>query len=94
MISAIKSNRRASDNIGKMRRTCPGYDPGHGSGHATQPPHELINSLENFSPNKSRNDGLAVYCRRCAAARAAVWRAKNQEKVKQQRKVYYAKTGL
>jgi hypothetical protein len=87
MMSAnTPANRRASDNIGKMRRTCPG--------HATQPPHELVNSLANFSPNKSRNDGLAVYCRRCAAARAAVWRAKNQEKVKQQRKVYYAKTGL
>lgn len=80
------TRRRASDNIGKMRRTCPGS--------AIQPPHELINSLENFSPNKARNDGLAVYCRRCAAARQAAWRSQNQDKVKQSRKKYYARTGL
>lgn len=62
-------------------------------GTATRQPHILQASTENFTANKARTDGLAPYCRECAAERQRLWKESNQSKVKAARKRYYAEHG-
>jgi 5-methylcytosine-specific restriction endonuclease McrA len=46
-------------------------------------------TLEFFGSNKSRKDGLAVYCRRCQAEYNRQYRSRNAEKLKAQKRAYY-----
>ncbi len=61
-------------------------------GTANHPAHLLDASTVNFSSNRSRLDGLSVYCRECAAERQRLWKEANQSKVKAARKEYYHRT--
>ena len=56
----------------------------HGS--ADQPAHVV--AKDQFTADKTRDDGLAVYCRSCAAARQRAWKHANQEKVRESKRRY------
>lgn len=47
---------------------------------------------DKFPKNKARSDGLAVYCRECAAWHQRQWKRKNPDKVKAA-KALYRKSG-
>jgi hypothetical protein len=38
-----------------------------------------------FASDRSRTDGLAPYCRKCAATKQREWKARNPEKVRAQK---------
>ena len=49
-------------------------------GSADQPPHLAAKS--EFSADRTREDGLCVYCKVCNAARQRAWKHAHPEKVK------------
>ena len=51
-----------------------------------QPQH--IVSKSDFSTDKSRADGLCVYCKECYASRQRVWKIENPEKVRAAKRLY------
>ena len=56
----------------------------HGS--ADQSMHSV--AKDKFTADKTRDDGLAVYCKSCAAARQRAWKHANPEKVIAAKKAY------
>lgn len=44
-----------------------------------------------FGRNRQTPDGLAYYCKSCAAIRQANWAEKNPDKVKQSREAYLSR---
>jgi hypothetical protein len=59
-------------------------------GNNEDQPQHLVPKSE-FSPDKSRDDGLCVYCKSCAAARQRAWKHANQAKVKAAKRAYLDK---
>ena len=51
-----------------------------------QPTHLV--SKADFSEDRTRADGLCVYCKTCNAARQRAWKHSNPEKVKAAKKAY------
>lgn len=49
-------------------------------GAGLQPAH--VELIEMFSGDRSRIDGRAPYCKKCAATKQREWKANNPEKVK------------
>ena len=52
----------------------------------TQPQHVV--KVSEFSADKTRDDGLCVYCRACNAARQRRWKHENPEKVRAAKRAY------
>lgn len=46
---------------------------------------EHVELVEMFASDRSRRDGLAPYCKKCAATKQREWKAKNPEKVRKYR---------
>lgn len=55
-------------------------------GSADQPPHLVAKS--EFSADRTREDGLCVYCKVCNAARQRAWKHANPEKVRAAKAAY------
>jgi hypothetical protein len=51
-----------------------------------QPPHIVAKS--DFSADRTREDGLCVYCKECNAARQRAWKHSNPGKVKAAKQIY------
>jgi len=49
-------------------------------------PHIVAKS--DFSTDRTREDGLCVYCKECNASRQRAWKHDNPEKVKQAKQAY------
>lgn len=59
-------------------KSCPGA--------GEQPSH--VEELSLFASDKSRIDGRAPYCKKCAATKQREWKARNPEKVRAQKLKY------
>lgn len=55
-------------------------------GSPEKPAHVVAKS--EFTRDAARDDGLAVYCKACAAARQRAWKHANPEKVKAAKQAY------
>lgn len=75
--------RGAIPVIDVASKTCPGA--------GEQDRHTLPTTM--FSPDRSRPDGLAPYCRPCAAVKQREWKARNPEKVRAAKMKYRANGG-
>lgn len=49
---------------------------------------EHVEDTALFASDKSRMDGLAPYCRKCAATKQREWKAKNPDKVRAMKQKY------
>jgi hypothetical protein len=61
----------------------------HCPGATGQEPHTLAVSM--FSPDRSRLDGRAPYCRVCAATKQREWKQRNRDKVRAMKERYRGK---
>lgn len=56
-------------------------------GDGVDQPMHIVAKTE-FSSDSSREDGLSVYCKSCAAARQRAWKQANPAKVREAKKDY------
>lgn len=63
-------------------KACPGNPP-------DQQPH--VEDVSMFSRDRSRKDGMAPYCRTCAAARQRAWKQAHPDKVRAAKQKYRQK---
>jgi hypothetical protein len=56
-------------------------------GDGVNQPVHLVSKAD-FSEDKTRDDGLCVYCKNCNAARQRAWKHRNPEKVKAAKQDY------
>lgn len=56
-------------------------------GNGIDQPQHIVSKAE-FSSDASRDDGLSVYCKACAAARQRKWKHDNTDKVREAKRAY------